>query len=280
MHGVPQRPLMLTDIGANLTHESFVHDLDEVLARAARSGVTRFIATGTTLAGSAAALQLAAQRPGTVWATVGIHPHHAGEFSSDAARRLQEMLGDPRAVAVGECGLDFCRNYAPSGDQRQAFEGQLKIAADCGKPVFLHQRDAHDEFLRMVRDYWPSLSGGVAHCFTEGRAELDDYLGLGLHIGITGWICDERRGAALRAAVASLPLDRLLLETDAPYLLPRTLDPKPRTRRNEPAYLTEVLRVVADCMQESVEVVAAASSRNAERLFRLAHVTPSHAPTQ
>jgi TatD DNase family protein len=261
---------MLIDIGANLTHESFAHDLDEVLVRASRSGVTRFIATGTTVAGSEAALRLAAQRPGTVWATVGIHPHHADGFSPGAALRLRELLADPRAVAVGECGLDYCRNYAPSGDQRLAFEGQLEIAADCRKPVFLHQRDAHDEFLRMMRDYWSSLSGGVAHCFTEGRAAMDDYLDLGLHIGITGWICDERRGADLRAAVAGLPLDRLLIETDAPYLLPRTLDPKPRTRRNEPAWLTEVLGVVAGCMQKSVEDVAAASSRNAERLFRLA----------
>lgn len=260
---------MLIDIGANLTHESFVHDLDEVLVRAARSGVTRFIATGTTVAGSEAALRLAAQRPGTVWATAGIHPHHAAEFSPQAVRDLQAMLSDPRAVAVGECGLDYCRNYAPSGDQRQAFEGQLGIAAECGKPVFLHQRDAHDEFLRMLRDYRSSLAGGVAHCFTEGPAVLDDYLELGLHIGITGWICDERRGADLRAAVARLPLDRLLLETDAPYLLPRTLNPKPRTRRNEPAYLTEVLRVVAGCMQQTAEAVAAASSRNAECLFRL-----------
>lgn len=261
---------MLIDIGANLTHESFVHDLDEVLLRAGRSGVTRFIATGTTVAGSEAALRLAAQRPGSIWATAGIHPHHAAEFSQQAVRDLQAMLGDPLAVAVGECGLDYCRNYAPSGDQRQAFEGQLKIAADCGKPVFLHQRDAHDEFLRILRDYRPSLSGGVAHCFTEGPAVLDDYLELGLYIGITGWICDERRGADLRAALARLPLDRLLLETDAPYLLPRTLSPKPRTRRNEPAYLTEVLRVVADSMQQTAEVVAAASSQNAERLFRLA----------
>ncbi|MBL8197996.1 MAG: TatD family hydrolase [Chromatiales bacterium] len=261
---------MLIDIGANLTHESFVHDLDEVLLRAARSGVTRFIATGTTVAGSEAALKLAEQRPGTVWATAGIHPHHAAEFSPQAILDLRTMLGDPRTVAVGECGLDYCRNYAPSGDQRQAFEGQLRIAAECGKPVFLHQRDAHDEFLRMLRDYRPSISGGVAHCFTEGSAELDDYLDLGLYIGITGWICDERRGADLRAAIATLPLDRLLLETDAPYLLPRTLSPKPRTRRNEPAYLTEVLRVVAERMQQTIEVVATASSRNAERLFRLA----------
>lgn len=260
---------MLIDIGANLTHESFVHDLDEVLVRAARSGVTRFIATGTTVAGSELALRLAVQRPGAVWATAGVHPHHADEFSPQAARVLQEMLSDPHVVAVGECGLDYCRNYATSGDQRLAFEGQLKIAADSGKPLFLHQRDAHDEFLRMMRDHWPALAGGVAHCFTEGQAVLDDYLDLGLYIGITGWICDERRGADLRAAVTQLPLDRLLLETDAPYLLPRTLSPKPRTRRNEPAHLTEVLRVVAECMQQTAEVVAAVSSRNAERLFRL-----------
>jgi TatD DNase family protein len=260
---------MLIDIGANLTHESFAHDLDEVLVRAAQSGVTGFIATGTTVAGSEAALQLAGQRPDRVWATVGIHPHHAGEFSPSTAQQLRELLAHPRAVAVGECGLDYCRNYAPSGDQRLAFEGQLKLAADSSKPVFLHQRDAHDEFLRILRDHWPSLSGGVAHCFTGGQAELDDYLSLGLYIGITGWICDERRGEELRKAIANLPMDRLLLETDAPYLLPRTLSQKPRTRRNEPAYLTEVQRIVAECMRQPAEAIATASSANAERLFRL-----------
>jgi TatD DNase family protein len=133
----------------------------------------------------------------------------------------------------------------------------------------LHQRDAHQEFLSVLKPVIGEISAGVAHCFTGDRDALHECLSLGLYIGITGWICDERRGHTLKEIVADIPLDRLMIETDAPYLLPRTLDPKPKTRRNEPAYLTEVLRVVAEAMQKSETTVAQASTANAERFFGL-----------
>jgi TatD DNase family protein len=259
----------LVDVGANLTHESYCNDLAAVIDRAAGSGVRRIVVTGTTVNGSEAALSLARSHPGVLWATAGIHPHHAADFDANAESRLGALLGDPLVVAVGECGLDYFRDLSPREAQRNAFARQLELAANRERPVFLHQRDAHDDFLAMLKDMGSRLPAGVAHCFTGGPDEMSEYLALGLHIGITGWICDERRSAELRTAVASLPLDRVVVETDAPYLLPRTIRPVPGSRRNEPAWLPEVVRALAAYMGESPDVVADASTRNAERLFHI-----------
>jgi TatD DNase family protein len=264
-----RRIMELVDIGANLTHDSFDADRDEVIARAAERGVTRLIVTGSTVDASAQAADLADTRPGALFATAGVHPHHASDWNDDAALTLRSLCDRRTVVAVGECGLDYFRNFSPRDAQRAAFRAQLEVAADCGLPVFLHQRDAHDDFLEILEPLMDRLAGGVAHCFTGDVRVLREYLDLGLHIGITGWICDERRGLPLRQAAAEIPLDRLMIETDAPYLLPRTLNPKPRTRRNEPMYLREVLRVVASCLSQPEAVVAEAATSNSERLFRL-----------
>ena len=259
----------LIDIGANLTHETFRNDLPDVLDRAAGCGVRRIVITGTTLAASKAALALAQGRPGVLWSTAGVHPHHAADYDRATEGELRTLLADPRVVAAGECGLDYYRDYAPRDEQRRAFASQLELAAASGRPVFLHQRDAHADFLAVLREQGARLPAGVAHCFTNGPAELADYLGIGLYIGITGWICDDRRAADLRAAAACLPLDRVVVETDSPYLLPRSLQPAPRGRRNEPSALVEVVRTLARYMGHSPEVVAEATTRNAEVLFGL-----------
>jgi TatD DNase family protein len=259
----------LIDIGANLTHDSFDGDRDAVLARAAANGVARLIVTGTSVTSSVQAAALCDAYPGTLHATAGVHPHHAAEFDAHTAAALRSLLAAPKLVAVGECGLDFFRDYSPRDAQRRAFAAQLELAAEVRKPVFLHQRDAHEEFVAVLEPMRRSLVGGVAHCFTGGPRELDAYLKLDLHIGVTGWVCDERRGAELRAAVPLIPLDRLLVETDAPYLLPRDLEPKPRHRRNEPQFLTHVLERVAALRDQPMEAVASATTANAERLFGL-----------
>jgi TatD DNase family protein len=259
----------LIDIGANLTHDSFDPDRDSVMQRAADVGVNRIIVTGTSVEATAAALRLVGEYPGRIYATAGVHPHHATEVDAAAVARLKELAEHEAVVAIGECGLDFFRNYSPRDLQLQAFETQLRIAVDTGKPVFLHQRDAHEPFLALLTEHIADLNGGVAHCFTGGSEELEAYLELGLHVGITGWICDERRGDALREAVASLPLDRVLIETDAPYLLPRDLKEKPSGRRNEPGVLPHVLETLARHMNQDVEVVAKAATANTERLFGL-----------
>jgi TatD DNase family protein len=261
--------ISLIDIGSNLTHDSFASDRDAVLSRALEAGVRRQIVTGADLASSLQAAALAAEHPAQLSSTAGIHPHHAQSFDVSARGDLEEALRLPQVVAVGECGLDYFRNFSPPAAQRSAFIAQLEMAAAAGKPVFLHQRDAHADFTAILKEFRAGLTAGVAHCFTGGRPELEDYLALGLSIGVTGWVNDERRGESLRAAVPHIPGDRLMLETDAPYLLPRDLSPRPKSRRNEPCHLPHIARAVAQLRGEPVEHLAASTTRNAIRFFGL-----------
>ena len=260
--------MALIDIGVNLTHESYAGDRSQVIERARAAGVAQLIVTGATLDSSATAIELARSRPAQLFATAGVHPHHAGELTDSDLPRLRALLRAPGVVAAGECGLDYYRNYSPPDSQRIAFERQLALAAECGQPLFLHQRDAHADFSAALREHAGALRG-VAHCFTGGEAELAVYLELGLHIGITGWICDERRGQDLQALVRRIPAGRLLLETDAPYLLPRDLRPRPAARRNEPQYLPHIAATVARLRGESLEECSAHTTAAARALFGL-----------
>jgi TatD DNase family protein len=259
----------LIDIGVNLTHTSFDGDRDDVIRRAVANGVRRLIVTGTSVTASVKAIELCTTSPESLFATAGVHPHNADELDDHSIDALRALLASPAAVAVGECGLDYYRDLAPRDRQREAFAAQLALAAEEAVPVFLHQREAHADFIAILREFRPRLVGGVAHCFTGGPRELRDCLDLDLHVGVTGWVCDERRGRELRDALADLPLDRLLLETDAPYLLPRDLRPLPKSRRNEPQFLPHVLARVAGVLNRPLESVAAATTRNAEALFGL-----------
>ncbi len=261
--------ISLIDIGSNLTHDSFAPDRDAVMTRAAEAGVHRQVVTGADMASSGHAAALAAAHPGVLSSTAGVHPHHALTFDAPRRAELRELLRLPQVVAAGECGLDYYRNFSPPDAQRAAFVAQLEIAAAARKPLFLHQRDAHADFTAILEDFRGALTGAVAHCFTGGRPELEDYLALDLHIGVTGWVNDERRGQHLREAVAHIPGDRLMLETDAPYLLPRDLLPHPKSRRNEPCFLPHIARTVAQLRGESFEAVAASTTRNAARFFGL-----------
>ena len=260
-------PRELVDIGVNLAHDSFDPDRPEVIERALAAGVTHLLVTGATLDSTRNAIALAREHPAIIRATAGVHPHHATELAETQLPLLRELLLAREVRAAGECGLDYFRNFSPRADQQRAFRWQLELAVEVQKPAFLHQRDAHADFLALLREHRPQLSGGVAHCFTGGIAELEDCLALDLYIGITGWICDERRGAQLREAVARIPADRLLLETDAPYLLPRDLQPKPASRRNEPMHLRHVLETVARHRDEGIEAIARVTTDNARRLL-------------
>jgi TatD DNase family protein len=257
--------MQLVDIGANLTHASFSQDLEQVVTRARQAGVASLIVTGTTVEESWDARQIADRFD--LYATAGVHPHHARQCGPQTIARLRELAKHPRVVAVGECGLDFNRNYSPHPDQETWFIAQLKLGLELGKPLFFHSRDAHPRFAEILRQYKPPKA--VAHCFTGEKAELDAYLELGLYIGITGWICDERRGKHLVELVRDIPRDRLLLETDSPYLTPRDLKPQPKARRNEPALLPHILKAVARALGRSPEEVAADTTRNAHTLFGL-----------
>lgn len=262
-------PAMLLDIGANLTHESFQADLDAVLHRAAAEGVTRMIVTGASRDGSRDALALAQAHPQRLYATAGVHPHHAIDYDDATDALLRELAHAPEVRAVGETGLDYHRNYSPPDVQLAVFERQLRIAADSGKPLFLHQRDAHANFVALLRRYRDQVPAVVVHCFTDTREALRDYLALDCHIGITGWICDERRGTHLRDLVREIPAHRLMIETDAPYLLPRTVRPQPKHRRNEPMYLRHICEEIARDRGEPFDVTAASSTAAAEAFFGL-----------
>ncbi|MGD8379847.1 MAG: TatD family hydrolase [Gammaproteobacteria bacterium] len=264
-----QAPAALADIGVNLAHDSFDADRGDVIERALRAGVSLMVVTGTSVTDSRRAVELAATRPGVLYATAGVHPHHAREWTAESAAELRELQARGEVVAAGECGLDFFRDFSPRPDQERAFHAQLELAAETGLPVFLHQRAAHDRFVAILREYRDELGGAVIHCFTGSRKELYDCLDLDLHVGVTGWICDERRGLELREAVTEIPPDRLMLETDAPYLLPRDLSPRPKTRRNEPAWLPHVARTVARCRRQEFPVLAEQTTHNARHFFAL-----------
>ncbi|HYL91033.1 MAG TPA: TatD family hydrolase [Burkholderiales bacterium] len=257
--------MTFTDIGANLTHSSFHGDLDAVLARASAAGVSTIVVTGTTVLESEMAAQIAERLD--LYSTVGVHPHHARDCGPATIGELRELARHPRVVAIGECGLDFNRNYSPHPDQEKWFIAQLELGLELGLPLFLHSRDAHPRFAEILRHH--RVQNAVAHCFTGEKDELHAYLDLGLYIGITGWICDERRGTHLLQLVRDIPADRLLLETDSPYLTPRDMHPQPKSRRNEPAFLPHIAKAVARALGRPAEEVAAETTRNARTLFRL-----------
>ena len=257
----------MIDIGANLANAVFDADRDAVVQRAIAAGVTTMIVTGTSVSGSRAALALA--NAPTLYATAGVHPHDAGAVDPSWAADVEALAALPNVVAVGETGLDYYRGYSSRDDQCAVFRRQVEIAVASDKPLFVHDRESGGQARAILADYRGELSACVIHCFTGTAAELDGFLQDGYSIGVTGWICDERRGTELAGLVARIPGDRLMIETDAPYLLPRTVRPKPRSRRNEPAYLPWVARKVAECRGEDVAAVAAQTHANAKRFFRL-----------
>lgn len=254
------------DIGVNLTSSQFARDRDEVVARAFAAGVSGLLITGTNQAESEAAVELA-QRYDSCWATAGVHPHDASSWTPEVAEAVRRLAARPEVVAIGECGLDFNRNYSTPQAQEQAFSAQLALAAELNMPVFLHCRDAHQRFIALLAPWLDKLPGAVVHCFTGTRDELEACLAHGLYIGITGWVCDERRGVELRELLPLIPADRLLIETDAPWLLPRDLTPKPASRRNEPAHLPHIAGRIAQWRAEDAEALARRTDDNARRLF-------------
>lgn len=259
----------LIDIGANLAHKSFDDDRREVLQRAAEAGVAKMIVTGSSDDSNVQAAALAESNPAVLCSTAGVHPHHASDYTDESDALIRQLIQKDVVVAIGECGLDYFRNFSPREAQLDAFRRQLEIAKEAGLPIFLHQRDAHDDFVEVLESALPDISRAVAHCFTGEGESLHEYIAMGLYIGITGWICDERRGQHLHDIVSIIPDDRLLIETDAPYLLPRTIRPKPKTRRNEPAYLPEVLKTVAEARGQSADHIARITTDNAIRFFDL-----------
>lgn len=259
----------LIDICFNFTHKSFRKDEAAVLERALAAGVTTLMITGSSEEDSNKAIELAERYAAHLFATVGVHPHYANRWKPDTRARLRSLSQHPKVKAIGETGLDYNRNCSSRAEQRHAFAQQIELACELGKPLFLHLRDAHDDFVNVLAGYRADLTDVVVHCFTGTADELDILLSMDLNIGITGWICDERRGSHLRELLPRIPLDRLMIETDAPYLLPRDLRPQPVGRRNEPAFLPHILTAVAVSAGRPIDTVAAATTATTRRFYRL-----------
>lgn len=258
-----------SDIGVNFIDKRL--DVEPVLNRALDANVKQIIITGTSATTSVEALKLASLHPQHLYSTAGVHPHHASEFTTETTTQLKELATSAQVVAIGECGLDFNRNFSTPEEQIYAFEQQLILACDLQKPVFLHERDAFETQIQLLSKYKSDLVGGVAHCFTGDAQQMLGYLELGFYIGVTGWVCDPKRGEALRDAIKTLPLERLLLETDAPYLRPKGLanNRKIDKGNNEPAYLPYIAQYLADLMQLDVQNINKASMDNTQALFRI-----------
>lgn len=265
--------LKLVDIGVNLSDKSFDKDRDEVVSRAVEQGVTTMILTGTSIAESQQVLDLARKYAGHCFCTAGIHPHGAKEANAQAFNELKSLFSEPEVVAVGETGLDFNRDFSPRPVQEKVFENQLELAIECGLPLFCHERDASGRFAEIIKSYRDQISKLVVHCFTADKTALYRYLDLDCHIGITGWICDERRGTHLHPLMKDIPANRLMVETDSPWLLPRTLTTKPKNRRNEPAFLPEVIQMIASHTGQNPEQVGQQTRDTSLAFFNL---TPLH----
>jgi TatD DNase family protein len=258
-----------SDIGVNFIDKRL--EVEPVLNRALDANVKQIIVTGTSIATSVEAVKLANLHPQYLYSTAGVHPHHASEFSVETVTQLKELASNAQVVAIGECGLDFNRNFSTPEEQITAFEQQLVLACELQKPVFLHERDAFDTQIQLLKKYKSDLAGGVAHCFTGDAQQMHEYLELGFYIGVTGWVCDPKRGDALRDALKTLPLERLLLETDAPYLRPKGLvnNRKVDKGNNEPAYLPYIAQYLADLMQLDLQDINQASMSNTQALFHI-----------
>jgi TatD DNase family protein len=263
----------LIDIGVNLMHRSFDPDREAVVRAAADAGVSPLIITGTSERGSREAAGYAAKFPGKIYATAGVHPHDAKTCGPATIEALRGVAAQECVVAIGECGLDYNRDFSPREAQREWFVKQLELAAEMSLPVFLHERDDFEDFFAILKKHKPNLKNAVVHCFTGNEKELDAYLGLGCFIGITGWICDERRGGGLARLVKKIPADKLMIETDAPFLMPRDLEAAAkrgsRSGRNVPKHLAHIAGVIARHLGKKVETLSEETFANTRRFFNL-----------
>ncbi|WP_286963354.1 TatD family hydrolase [Idiomarina sp. UBA3992] len=260
---------MWFDAGVNLTNKRLLSDLDGVMARAEQDNVKKQLIISTSIEEAEQAVKLCQQFPEKLLMTVGIHPHDAGEAPANYKEQLRELAGLPYVVAIGECGLDFNRNFSPRDVQEEVFVAQIELANELSLPLYLHERDAIDLQIELLNQYCNDSTPCLTHCFTGGVEALNRYAERGHWFGITGWVCDERRGYSLHPLLKKIPANRLMLETDAPYLMPRNISPKPKSRRNEPANLLYVLQMVADCLEMDMNSLAKQTSSTARDFFAL-----------
>ncbi len=254
----------LIDTHCHLDFPDYQADLPAVLRRAYDAGVRRIITVGIDLPTSRAAIDLARHHQ-ALFAAVGVHPHHVKELTEADYALLRDLAGQPEVVAYGEIGLDYVKDYSPPAVQRDHFRWQVALARELDLPLIIHDREAHADTLAILREAVPLAAGGVMHCFSGDAAFAEEVLALGFYISIPG-VVTFPRAAAMQEAVRQVPLDRLLLETDGPFLAPV---PR-RGKRNEPQLLLYTAQKVAELKGISPDEMARATTANAERLFRLA----------
>uniref|UniRef100_A0A914VDK5 Deoxyribonuclease TATDN1 n=1 Tax=Plectus sambesii TaxID=2011161 RepID=A0A914VDK5_9BILA len=283
-------PYQLVDIGANLAHPNYHKDLDQVIERAKAAGVVKVMVTGTSMKSSKSALELAKKHSGFLYATAGVHPHDAKEFTETTVAELEQLAAAPECVAIGECGLDFNRNFSPQDQQRTAFEAQVELACKLGKPLFIHEREAHEDMVAILSRHKANLPPTVIHCFTGFSREAQKYIEMGLNIGLTGFLWKDRLEDGVQFALKNglIPLDRLVIETDAPYMYPKVNDKKVPKEvkerisdhaktflkhcsfdRNEPCSLAATCEMIAAFMNVPAAEVALKTTENAMRIYGL-----------
>lgn len=261
--------LVLADIGINLTNQRFDKDRSDVIARAKNAGVNKLIITGTSEQCSKEALVLCRQYPELLSCTAGVHPHDADNVSEQYLHTLTELAKHVHVKAIGECGLDFNRNFSTADNQLRVFQEQVLLAEQLSLPLFLHQRDAFEPWLNILTPAVEKVPAMISHCFTGNKTELLACLDHNMYIGITGWLCDKKRGNTLRDIVKYIPLNRLLIETDGPYLTPQNIRPKPKNSRNEPAYLPYIVDMLVQCTSYTANEISEHSYHNTCEVFQL-----------
>lgn len=262
--------MAIFDVAVNAVNKQLLGDIEEIAKRSLAAGVDKWLMVAGNIEEARQSLDLAATLTGNgleVWCTAGVHPHDAKGVTEDFIHQLREIQQQAKVVAIGECGLDFNRDFSPRPQQIRVFEQQLELAVELQKPLYLHERDAATTFLSIIDQYIDRLPRILVHCFTGELDTLRQYLEREIYIGVTGWICDERRGGVLRDLIHYIPADRLMIETDAPFLMPRNLTPKPQSRRNEPCYLPHIAKTIADLLNQDVATVLAHCYRTSCRFF-------------
>ncbi|MAR95284.1 MAG: hydrolase TatD [Gammaproteobacteria bacterium] len=257
----------IADIACNFTSERFDNDLDEVIDRAIVNNITKFALICSRLSDLNKLLEIYNQYSKDMFFTIGVHPHHANEINDEYLKNLKESINNNNPHAIGETGLDFFRNLSTYEEQVYAFEEQIKIAIDTNKPLFLHQRDSHDDFIKILKKYSSEISKAVVHCFTGTQEQLDDYLELDCYIGVTGWICDEKRNVELRKTIKNIPLEKLMIETDCPYLIPKNIVEKPKNNRNEPSNLNHIVAEIGMLMGIDEDALRKETYINTKKFF-------------
>ncbi len=259
----------MIDIGVNLINSRFDKDREAVIERAKNAHIEAMLVTGTNVRESHHAHLLCQQYPQFLFSTAGVHPHDADNVAPDYIDQIAKLAQHQQVKAIGECGLDFNRNFSAPDQQKKVFLAQIQLAEKMKLPLFLHQRDAFEPWFELLEPFVKKVPAMVSHCFTGTSEELNHCLDAGMYIGITGWLCDERRGQGLRDIVQDIPLERLLIETDAPYLTPRTIRPRPKSSRNEPSYLPHIVTTLSALTDYTEKQIIEQTRLNSRYVFAL-----------